>query len=98
MKGPALLKSQHHRRRKTRARKQIIVTNSNCRGQRERKNTGGQGRAKADFGAVAEMSSKPNPGSSGGPHHAELRDGYSKEREEHMQKTWKWGRPGIKGW
>lgn len=91
MKGPALLKSQHHGRRKTRARKQIIVTNSNCRRQRERKNTGGQGRAKADFGAAAEMSSKPNPGSSGGPHHAELRDGYSKEREEHMQ------RPGNGG-
>lgn len=43
------------------------------------------------------MSSKPNPGSSGGSHRAEFRDGYSEERQEWVQRPGNEGEQ-VKGW
>lgn len=53
----------------------------------ERENgVGGRGRGSNFKFCSLETSSKPNPGNPGAPHHAEFRDGYSKERDECLQR------------
>lgn len=93
-KGLALLSSQSHGRRE---RTQILITNSKYRRHRQTDYRKAAGRGGEFRFCGEETSSEPKPRSSGAPHRAELKDGYSKEKEEQVQSP-DMGRIGRTGW